>query len=127
IASLNKKSGQELAHSVGRRFILFEALYSTMHDVLVVCAEEKPEDSRKHSGGVHAGYLKPGMTVMDLTATATASPLLQEARLRGCVTVSPRDLLLNQLDQQVRVLTGKTVARADIEKAIPERFREEME
>src|SRR5262245_21565374 len=128
IASFNKKAGQALAQSIGCRFILFEALYSTMHDVLVVCAEEKPEDSRKQSsGGVHAGYLKPGMTVMDLTATARESPLLEEARLRGCVTVAPRDLLLSQLDQQARLLTGKTLARADLEAAIPERFREEAD
>ena len=128
IVSFNKKAGQQLAQSIGCRFILFEALYSTMHDVLVVCAEEKPEDLRKSvSSGVHAGYLRPGMTVMDLTATTRNSPLLEEAKARGCVTVSPYDLLLNQLDQQVRLLTGKTVPRGDIEKAIPQRFREELE
>ncbi len=128
VASFNKKAGQEIAQNIGCRFILFEALYSTMHDVLVVCADEKPADTKKPSAsGVHTGYLKQGMTVMDLTATTRMSPLLQEAKLRGCVTVSPNDLLLSQLDQQVRLLTGKIVARADIEKAIPERFREELE
>lgn len=128
IASFNKKAGQQIAQSLGCRYIQFEAIYSTMHDVLVVCADEKHEDLKKPgSGGIHAGYLKPGMTVMDLTASAAPSELLREAKLRGCVTVAPRDLLLSQLDQQVRMLTGKTVPRAAIEQAIPERFRDEME
>jgi len=126
LASFNKKTGQELAQTLGCRFIQFEALYSTMHDVLVVCAEEKQDDPRK-PGIVHAGYLKSGMTVMDLTATLRPSDLLREAKLRGCLTISPRDLMLSQLDQQVRHLTGKTTSRDDLEKAIPERYREEME
>ena len=128
IASFNKKAGQQLAQSLGCRFIQFEAMYSTMHDVLVVCAEEKPPDAAKAgSGGVHAGYLKPGMTVMDLTASARPSELIREAKLRGCLTVAPRDLLLSQLEQQVRLLTGKSVTHDAIAKAIPERFQDDFE
>lgn len=126
IASFNKKAGQQLAQTLGCRFIQFEALYSTMHDVLVVCAEETQDDPKK-PGSVHAGYLKPGMTVMDLTASVRPSELLREARLRGCLTISPRELLLNQLEQQVRLLTGTTIARPVLEKAIPERYQEDVD
>ena len=35
--------------------------------------------------------------------------------------------MMNQLDQQVRLLTGKTVAREVLEKAIPERFQEDID
>jgi shikimate 5-dehydrogenase len=128
LASTNKKAGLQIAQSLGCRFILFEALYSTMHDVLVVCAEEKHEDAMKPgSAGVHAGYLKPGMTVMDLTTSIRKSPLLREAELRSCLIVPPRDLMLNQLDQQVRLLVGKPVGSDVLAKAVPERFQEEIE
>lgn len=128
LASTNKKLGLQLAQEIGCRFILFEALYSTMHDVLVVCAEEKQENAMKPgSAGVHAGYLKSGMTVMDLTASVRKSPLLREAELRGCITVPPREMLLSQLEQQVKLLTGKTVTHDALAKAVPERFQEDME
>lgn len=128
LASTNKKAGLEIAQKLGCRFILFEALYSTMHDVLVVCAEEKAENPLKPGGaGVHAGYLKPGMTVMDLTASVRKSALLREAEARSCLIVPPRELLLSQLDQQVRLLTGKTVPRETLTRAVPERYQEEIE
>jgi 3-dehydroquinate dehydratase/shikimate dehydrogenase len=125
LASHQKKAGQALAQELGCRFVQFEAIYSTLHDVLVVCADEKSDDPAKPGGGIHAGYLKPGMVVMDLTASLQPSPLLQGAADRGCLMVPPRELLFGQLDQQVRMLTGKPADRAVLEGAIPERFRDE--
>jgi 3-dehydroquinate dehydratase/shikimate dehydrogenase len=126
LASFQKKVGQQVAQQLSCRFVQFEAIYSTLHDVLIICDEEKSDDALKPNPGIHAGYLKPGMTVMDLTAQANKSVFLREAELRGCATVPPRDLLLNQLDQQIRVLTGKPAERRALEDAIPDRFREEM-
>src|SRR5207248_7575164 len=80
LASHKKKAGQELAQALACRHVQFEALYSTMHDVLVVCDEEKDEARGKAgAAGVHPGYLKAGMTVLDLTAELHRSPLLREA------------------------------------------------
>ena len=127
LASHQKKAGQQLAEAIGCRFVQFEALYTTMHDVLVVCAEEKHDDAKKPGGGIHSGYLKPGMAVMDLTAAVHPSQLLRDAEVHGCLRMAPHELLLNQLTQQAKLLTGKTVGRDALEKTIPERFREEME
>jgi 3-dehydroquinate dehydratase/shikimate dehydrogenase len=124
LASHQKKAGQQLAQELGCRFIQFEALYSTMHDVLIVCAEEKDEVPGR-TVGVHAGYLKKGMTVMDLTATSRRSDFLQQAADRGALVVEPRQLLLAQLELQCRLLTGKQVPREVIDKAVPETFAEE--
>ena len=122
LASSEKKAGLALAQSIGCRAISFEALYTTMHDVLVVCDEEKTD---KTSKGIHAGYLKPGMVVMDLTAGARPSVLLREAAGRGCETVSPLELMLDLLELQARTLTGKPAPRGVVRAAIPERFLEE--
>ena len=120
VASYARKAGQEAAQALGCRYVLFEALYSSMHDVLVVCDEEK-EPTAFHPGGpgIHAGYLRSGMAVMDMTAPIRPSYLLNEAKARGCLVVEPRQLLLDQLELQARLIVGKQVSREVLEKAIP--------
>lgn len=126
LASYQRKAGQELAQSIGCRFVQYEALYSTMHDALVVCDEEKDE-SRPGATGLRPSYLKPGMTVMDLTSPLLPSTLLKEARRRDCQVVEPRQLFLQQLEQQARLLTGKQVPTDVLEAALPEASPEDWE
>ena len=114
IASANKKAGAQIAQEVKCRHVLFEALYSTMHDVLVICNEDKD--------AIHASYLKPGQIVMDLTAELTPTKFLGEAEVRGAIVVSPFEIFLEQAAEIARTITGKPVARELLEAAIPERF-----
>jgi 3-dehydroquinate dehydratase/shikimate dehydrogenase len=128
IASRDKDAAVNLAVAVEGRHIQFEALYSTMHDVLVVCSEEKlPSKSKARSGdaGIHAGFLKPGMTVMDLTMMPYKSPLLRSAKDRGCRTVSPRRVLLEHLAMQLRLITGKEAPRDALKEVLRTMVEEE--
>jgi len=126
LASHQKKAGQQLAQTLGCRSVLFEALYTTMHDVLIICDDEKEEGAgRSGTPGVHAGYLKEGITVMDLTAGFAMSSFLKDAQLRGCPIVDPRRLFLQQLEQQVRLLTGKPIPMEILAAALPESQEEE--
>jgi shikimate 5-dehydrogenase len=59
---------------------------------------------------LHPGYLKSGMTVVDLTADVRSSRFLQEAEARGCGIVSPGRLLIEQVREHVRKLGGETPA-----------------
>jgi hypothetical protein len=59
------------------------------------------------------------MTVMDLTATLVLTPVLREARARRCAWAHPKDLLLDQLTMQARLLTGKELDRKSLEQALP--------
>lgn len=121
IASHQKKAGHAFAQEIGCRTIQFEALYTTMHDCLVVCDQETETSAAKPGGsGVHTGYLKSSITVMDLTASSKRTPLLEEAKARGCPIVEPRDLLLEQLQQQANMLTGKTIPPEVLRGALPE-------
>src|SRR5207253_3018724 len=79
LASHDRNAVRDLAQALECRHVLFEAICTTMHDVLVVCDDEKDHKARSGEGGVHPGYLRPGMTVLDLTAAFAASPLLREA------------------------------------------------
>jgi shikimate 5-dehydrogenase len=119
LASHNRAAAQELAAALGCRHIQFDALYSTMHDVLVVCDEEKEHRPRGDGPGIHPGYLKPGLTVLDLTATLHKSPLVRQAEARGCTVVDPRQLRLDQLLAQAHLLTGKDVPREVLAEALP--------
>lgn len=107
VASYDKAAAQRLAQELGCRFIQFEALYTTMHDVLAVCAEERDPRAKSGGVGVHPGYLRPGMAVLDLTAGLQRSTLVREAEVRGCAVVTPQRLFLDRLKTQARLLTGK--------------------
>jgi hypothetical protein len=70
-----------------------------LHDVLVRCDDTD----------LHPGFLKPGRTVVDVTALPRSSSLLDEAGQRGCRVVSPRQLLVELVNRYLRAIAGKTV------------------
>ena len=68
VASRDKAAAQGLAQELGCRHVQLDAVYTTLHDTLIVCAEEQRHATMKNRPsevGVHAGYLKPSMTIMD--------------------------------------------------------------
>jgi 3-dehydroquinate dehydratase/shikimate dehydrogenase len=114
IASRERKAALELAKAVDGRHIQFEALYSIMHDVLIVCADERPQVTGKPAPEepvIHPSHLQPHRTVLDLTAMPRKSSVLREAEARGCRVVSPRQVLLSHLLLQLRAVTGQDVPR----------------
>jgi 3-dehydroquinate dehydratase/shikimate dehydrogenase len=108
IASHDRDAAHQLAQQLKCRFVQFEALYTTIHDVLIVCDEEK-------QGAIHPGYLKAGMTVLDLMSPVEKSPLLREAEARGCAVVTPQQLWLEQVSLQ----SSKDVPRQLLEDSAP--------
>jgi 3-dehydroquinate dehydratase/shikimate dehydrogenase len=121
LAGHERNLGKQLAQALGCRFVAFEALYTTMHDVVIVCDDDRDEGpGRSSAPAIHAGYLKDSMTLMDLTAGLRMSHFLREAKLRGCSTVDPRRLFIRQLEQQACLLTGKSVPSEILTAALPE-------
>jgi shikimate 5-dehydrogenase len=101
VAGRDKSSAQALAQSLGCRFVHGEAVYSTLHEVLVRCDDTE----------LHPGFLKPGMTVVDVAALPRESGLLSEAGQRGCRVVSPQQVLVELVNRQTRAVVGETVPR----------------
>jgi 3-dehydroquinate dehydratase/shikimate dehydrogenase len=121
IASHHRNAVQQLAQELQCRHVQFEALYTTPHDVLVIGDDESQEGSAKRTAGksgIHAGYLRPGMTVMDLTGAGDTTTLLREAEKRGCNLIVPKQALLRQLAAQARLLTGKEAHMEVLEQAL---------
>jgi 3-dehydroquinate dehydratase/shikimate dehydrogenase len=127
VASRDRATAQGVAQEIGCRYLPFEAMYSTKHDVLIVCAaeEEDPMQGRVVPTNIHVGYLKPSITVMDVTRMPEKSDLLVEAEKRGCDVVTPRRLLLEQVVLALQLMTEQAVPREQIEPVLNELAPEE--
>jgi 3-dehydroquinate dehydratase / shikimate dehydrogenase len=108
VAARERDDARQLAQALGCRHVQLEALYTTMHDVLVVC----------EPGELHVGYLRPGMVVADLSGPVTRTALLTEAGARGCAALEPAQILLEQLALQVHLLTGREAPRDVLGRAL---------
>jgi 3-dehydroquinate dehydratase / shikimate dehydrogenase len=111
-ASKDRNAATRLSQVFGGRQIGWEGIYATLHDVLVVSRDtEAPVDETEGEEElpIHPGYLKSSITVMDLTAIPRFSPILREARLRGCSFVHPEKLLVEQAREHVKRICGQDV------------------
>ena len=129
IASRDRDGAHAIAKEIGCRYVGFEAIYSTTHNVLIVSVAEEfdPMQGRAIKTQIHPGYLKPSITVMDFTAMPRLSELQLEAKKRGCEIVTPRRVMLEQILQTLRLITDKDVARETLEQAMSELAPEESE
>ncbi len=127
IASRDRDGAHAIAKEIGCRFVGFEAIYTTTHNVLIVCAAEEydPMQGRTLRTQIHPGYLKPSITVMDFTNMPKLSELQVEAKKRGCEVVSPRRVMLEQILQILRLISDKDIAREKLEKTMGELAPEE--
>jgi 3-dehydroquinate dehydratase / shikimate dehydrogenase len=107
-ASRNREAAKATSQTFGGRQILWDAVYATNHDVLVI-----GRDADRANGDempFHPGYLKPGMAVVDLTAGVRPSKFLREAAARGCAVVLPVQVLIEQVRAHVRKAGGEVPA-----------------
>jgi 3-dehydroquinate dehydratase/shikimate dehydrogenase len=130
IAGRDKAAALQIAQELGCRHVQLDAVYTTLHDVLIVCAVEQRHATLKNrpgETGVHSGYLKPSITVMDLTTLPHTSTLLRDAAERHCPVVSPRAVLRELITQQIKLIAGRDVAAGPIEEAIGATLPEDEE
>lgn len=107
-ASKNKGAAASMSQSFGGRQLMWEAIYNTSHDVLVVGrdgARDPLDDGQTLP--LHPGYLKSSMAVIDLTAGMRPTKMLREAASRGCAVVSPARLRIERVREHVRKLGGE--------------------
>lgn len=120
IASRHKEQAHELAQALECRYVQFEALYSTLHEVIVICDDEVDQvrsKDKEAAAGLHPGYLKSTMVVMDLTAPRLTS-FARDAKARGCGVVDPRMILPEQIASQAQLVFGKAPDAAVLNAAL---------
>jgi 3-dehydroquinate dehydratase/shikimate dehydrogenase len=126
LTSHERKASHAAAQELGCRAIQFEALYTTLHDVLVVCEEYKePGAVPRRELAVHPGYFHSGMTLLHLTSGMHKSALMLAAEARGSTVVKPHRLWLDQVELQAQRLTGQEIPRKVLEDAAPWLLEEE--
>jgi len=111
-ASKKRDMAQSTSQALGGRQLLWDAIYVTSHDVLVIGHDGAKPGATEATDElpIHPGYLKPGMTVLDLTATMRPSRFMAETETRGCAVVTPGRLLVEQVREHVRKLGGEVPA-----------------
>jgi 3-dehydroquinate dehydratase / shikimate dehydrogenase len=130
ITDRNRTLAAALAQELKCRVIQYEALYSTLHDVLIFggeAIEALRPPGEKEAAPLHMGYLRSGMCVVDLQAPLRKSTLLREAQRRSCLTVHPIDVLLGQVDEQIKTITGKQVPPEILRSALNQVFQDDEE
>ncbi len=117
VVSYDKEAAHEVAHMVGCRMLQTEALYSTMHDVVIVADDEK--GLAKSRSGLSATGMRAGVTLLDLTDPLLPTPLAHECQKRGLTVVQPLDVWLARIQLHAHLLTGKETPREVITAAVP--------
>jgi 3-dehydroquinate dehydratase / shikimate dehydrogenase len=105
VTDSNEKKAQELAKTVNVRHVPFHNLYDTLADVIVVT--DSALQMGHHKAEINPGYFRSTMTVMDLSAMPYDTPVLTEARGRGCKVVEPAGVFRAYVASQFESLTGK--------------------
>lgn len=105
VTASNERGAQELAKKFNVRHVPFHNLYDTLADVIVVA--ERAIQLGPGKADINPGYFRTTMAVMDLSAMPEDTPILEEARARGCKVVEPSDVFRGVLAAQFESLTGK--------------------
>ncbi len=101
------KDAQQTGQMFNARYVPFHSLYDTLADVVVLAEPDLQIGTKK--GDFNPSYLRPPMTVIDVTQMPTDSPLIQEARQRGCKVVEPVEIYVDHIASQFKSVTGKEV------------------
>ena len=104
ICTLADGDSAALASEIGCRAIPLRQLYNTLADVLVIA-----DDSMKAGvgrGEINPAYIRPNMTVLDVTQLPGLHELGIEARERGAKLVPPSDIYAMHLHAVMKTLTG---------------------
>ena len=115
-----------IASKLGCRHVPFAGVYDTLADVVIIADPTIGVGTDRKS--IRAGYLRPEMTVVDVTDPPVDTALMHEARLRGCRLVDPLDTFHRHLKSTFKTLSGGETLPPeswDLAVAEVERIREE--
>lgn len=105
ICAADDEAARKAAESTGSRFVPLGKLYETLVDCVITTVQNFDLLTRKSP--INPSLLRPGMAFMDLTDPPADTPLLFEARARGCKVVEPADIFADYVIQIFKSLTGQ--------------------
>jgi 3-dehydroquinate dehydratase/shikimate dehydrogenase len=111
VTSSNDKEAQSLAAQMNVRYVPYHNLYDTLADVIVFADPDLRLGGKKTE--FNPAYLRPSMSVLDVTTMPGDSPALKEARERGSKIVEPLNVYAEQLATQFKSATAQDIPAAD--------------
>lgn len=104
VSAFEDKKAAAIASEVGCRHLPFPALYQSLADVAVIA--DPGVTCGLNRKDVNPGYLKPEMTLVDLTDPPMPHPLTLEARERQCTVIEPLETYRQHLRALFKTLSG---------------------
>ncbi|OYW24320.1 MAG: hypothetical protein B7Z55_02575 [Planctomycetales bacterium 12-60-4] len=105
ICAAEDEAARKAAEGTGSRFVPLGKLYETLVDCVITTVQNFDHLTRKSP--INPSLLRPGMAFMDLTDPPSDTPLLIEARARGCKVIEPADIFVDYVSQIFKSLTGQ--------------------
>lgn len=105
IAAGDEVEAQKIAQSADIRYVPAAKVYDTLVDVVVVTVPNMDYGTKKSP--INPSMLRQGMTLMDLSELPDESPLVEEAKMRGCKVVEPSEVFADYIGGLFKSLTGQ--------------------
>lgn len=105
IASGDEVEAQKIAQAAEIRYVPSAKVYETLVDVVVVTVPNMDYGTKKTP--INPSMLRAGMTLMDLSELPGESPLVEEAKMRGCKVVEPSEVFADYIGNLFKSLTGQ--------------------
>ncbi len=106
IATPDDKRATALAKQHGASSVSWSAIYDTVAE-FVILTDPEILVGQDQTRGLNPSILRESTTLIDISRFPEESPLVEEARLRGCTVVEPTDIFVQQLCGQFKAITGQ--------------------
>lgn len=117
IADPDDAAALEVARKFGLRHVPWATLYDTLADVVALTDPAIAVGHRKTE--LSPAFLRETMMILDVGRLPAETEFLSEARARGCRTVEPRAIYLDQISSQFKSFTGKELPAEAIDEFLP--------
>ena len=97
---------EALAAAVRCKSVDWHARHSAMHCNVVVNCTPVGMHPDVNESPLHAGFLRPELTIFDTIYTPENTMLVNEARARGCRVITGVDMFVRQAARQFELFTG---------------------
>lgn len=105
IASGDDVEAQKIAQAAEIRYVPSAKVYETLVDVVIATVPNMDYGTKRSP--INPSVLRAGMTLMDLSELPAESPLIDEARIRGCKIVEPAEVFADYMSSLFKSLTGQ--------------------
>ncbi|MGK2910366.1 MAG: shikimate dehydrogenase [Sphingobium sp.] len=106
VTARTQEKAEKLAAEIGCKVTPWNARHSPNHLDLIVNCTPVGMHPNVNESPIHAGFLKPGVTVFDTVYTPEHTLLIRDAEARGCGVITGLDMFVRQAAKQFELFTG---------------------